>query len=248
MRSTTPLLRVLGLLVIVACIVALGHAAGAHAPSLALALAFPTLMGSIIQPPASFAQLAGSTTPPSGTSTDTQAWMFYDTQLITSGTTVKLQFFTATNADKTMSNFLGANQLPSPQYFSIYSFGFTPFFKPQLGTTNLGALTDAYELLYNQRGIWEFTLSDKKVGPFPLSAAHADGGPVGGVALADSAIQVASYASNGTFDGGFVVDNAIIIPPQTGFELSVSFAAAPALTANLNIRAWMYGTLWRKTV
>ena len=236
------------MLALVLVCVALGHVAGVDHSHIATALPGALLIGSIIQPPASFNQLASATTPPSGVSTDTQAWMFYDTQLITSGTTISLQFFTATNSDKTMSNFLGANQLPSPQYFSIYSFGFTPFFKPQLGTTNLGALTDAYELLYNQRGIWKFTISDKSVGPFPLSAAHADGGPVGGVALADSAIQVASYASNGTFDGGFVVDNAIVIPPQTGFELSVTFAAAPTLSANMNLRAWMYGTLYRKTV
>jgi hypothetical protein len=205
-----------------------------------------TAPAGMVRGPAGYTDLAESTTPPSGLSTQNVPWFFYDTQSIVSTVTNKLQFFTGSNSDKTLSNFVGANAIPSPKYFSWYSVGFDILVKPQV-EADLGPIEDVWEILSHQRATWTFTLSDKKLGPFPVRAAHASGGPTGFMSGTFAAGTMASYANNGTFDGGFVIDNAIEIPPQTDFEFVVEFAAPPTLlTTPVNIVAWLYGTLFRK--
>lgn len=205
-----------------------------------------TAPAGMIRPPATYMELAESSVPPSGTSTQNVPWLFYDTQAVTTAVTQDLQFFTGSNVDKTLSNFVGANAIPSPKTFSWYSCGFDIMVKPQIGA-NLGPILDMWEILENQRATWTFTLSDKKLGPFPVRAAHAMGGVTGFLSGTFAAGTLAAYANNGTFDGGFVIDNTIEIPAQTDFEFTIHMAAAPTLiTSPVNICAWMYGTLFRK--
>lgn len=177
-------------------------------------------------------------------------WVFYDTQLVTSGTTAQLNFFGNINADKTMSNMQSQGQLPDPQYFRVYSV-LCDILQPVsfLANVGTGALADIEIMLKTQRATWQLQYSDKMWGPFPLTFAHASGGATGVAAGTWTAPQALQQGNNGIFDGGFPAGGALVIPPKTAFSAQINFAAAPTLAGgNPNVRFCLFGTLYRRVL
>lgn len=178
-------------------------------------------------------------------------YVFYDTQLYTSGTTVQLTFFAGTQTDRSLSNMEAAGALPDPQYFEVQFFGCDILCDASLAgaSTEVGALDDLQKLLLVSRSRFTFTMSNKTYGPIPLSFLHASGGATGAMAGTMTAPNMVQVANNGIFDGGYYVGGSIVIPPKVGFGMVLDFSGAQTLNAgNTYIRLWMHGQLNRRVL
>lgn len=197
------------------------------------------------------AQLAVLANPESANQPEALPWILYDTQAWTTAVTATQVYFGSIQTDKTLGNMEGPGQLPDPQYFEIAYWGCDILVTPDFATTNTqpSSILDVAQFLFVQRGIWTFHISNKNIGPFPLTFFHASGGPTGYMAGTWTAPARTSYANNGIFDGGFCVEEAIIIPPKLGFDVTVQTAAAPTLVQSpLNVRVWQAGVLHRRVL
>lgn len=178
-------------------------------------------------------------------------WVLYDTQAFTTAVTVSQNYFLTQPGDRTLGNMEGPGQLPDPQFFEIWFWGVDFLINPAVvaAATAVGPLTDISQFLWAQRFIWTFTISNKNIGPFPLSFFHASGGPTGFMAATYAAPVKMEYANNGVFDGGYGVFGSIVIPPKLGFVVSLAGAGAPTLNQSpLNVRAWKAGVLHRRVL
>lgn len=197
-------------------------------------------------------QLALLANPEAANQPEALPWVLYDTQSWTTGVTAVASYFGTVPGDKTLGNMEGPGQLPDPQYFEIAYWGCDFLLSPNsvASVAVAGPLNDIAAFLFAQRGTWEFNISNKRIGPFPLSFFHASGGPTGFLAITNAAAaQKNEYANNGIFDGGFCVEYAIIIPPKLGFDVTLRTAAAPTLqTSPLNVRVWQAGVLHRRVL
>lgn len=169
----------------------------------------------------------------------------YDTQTYTDNSTVSADFFTAVNADKTLSNMEAAGQFPAPQVFKL--FGITCDVWTALGVstsaTATGNANDIYLLLMTGRPSWLFTLQNKTYGRYPLIALHGMGGPDAFIGSSDGA-EILQFARN-TYYPGWSYSGSITIPAQTSFQFNVIWQAAQDLTANWLIRIGLWGILSR---
>jgi len=195
--------------------------------------------------------LARDANPQSASQPEALPWVLYDTQAWTTAVTTTQTYFTTVQNDKTLGNMEGPGQLPDPQYFEVHYIGcdflLTPNFLAAAAAT--GPANDILAFLFAQRGTWEFNISNKRVGPFPLSFLHASGGATGYVSTNSATTGKFEVANNGVFDGGFCVGGAILIPPKVSFDITVRTAAAPVLqTSPLNVRVWMAGALYRRVL
>ena len=176
-------------------------------------------------------------------------WIFYDTQAYVDNTTLTLNFFQVTNVDRSITNMVTAGQLPHPQFFEWYYVGLDVLRAPTTAAGGVvGAIDDIQRLMLTSRPFWTFTMSDKILGPFPLSFMHASGGATGfgwGTFTAEESIQ---YGNNAIFDGGWCLAGAITIPPKVGFGITLNWPAVVDLTADVNLRLWMAGTLHRRVL
>lgn len=196
--------------------------------------------------------LARAANPQSAQEPEALPWVLYDTQAWTTAVTTTQTYFTTVQNDKTLGNMEGPGQLPDPQYFEIHYIGCDFLLSPNsvAAVAAAGPLNDIAQFLFAQRGTWTFNVSNKRVGPFPLSFLHASGGPTGYLAITNAAAaQKNEFANNGIFDGGFCVGGAIIIPPKVSFDVTLALAAAATLqTSPLNVRVWMAGALYRRVL
>lgn len=178
-------------------------------------------------------------------------WILYDTQPWTTAVTTVQTYFTTVQNDKTLGNMEGPGQLPDPQFFEVHYIG-CDFLLPQqfaAVAAATGPMTDILQFLWTQRGTFEFNISNKRMGPFPLSFLHASGGVTGYFATNSATTGKLEYANNGVFDGGFCVGGAVLIPPKVSFDITVRTAAAPTLnTSPLNVRVWQAGALYRRVL
>jgi hypothetical protein len=173
--------------------------------------------------------------------------VLFDTLTYTDNATTSLRFYQQTSNDVTVSN-VQNGRLPQDNAFRIAAFGCDILRAPTVGTgTGAGAIDDMAKLLKSGRPVFQFKTAQKDYGQIPLTFAHASGGETGFLSLAGTAGAVADnqYANNGVFDGGFYTDNNLWIIPNTAFEVNVTWAAAQNLTADVSIRFWMAGTLYR---
>lgn len=175
------------------------------------------------------------------------AWTFFDTALYESGVTTRLPFFTTARANRQLTNLDTPGQLPSPQYFEIHYFGLDLLIPPADG-----AWLDAHRLLMGAVGdggpTWEFELANKSYGIFPLTFLHESGGQRG-FGFSTNTDDAVEYARNAVPDGGWCVDGSIIIPPQEGFNVELTWENAVTLTGeNPNLRFWMAGSLYRRVL
>ena len=195
--------------------------------------------------------LARAANPQSAKEPEALPWVLFDTQAWTTAVTTTQTYFTAVQNDKTLGNMEGPGQLPDPQYFEVHYIG-CDFLLPEqflVAAAATGPITDILQFLFTQRGIFTFNISNKRVGPFPLSFLHASGGATGYLTTNSATVGKLEYANNGIFDGGFCVGGALLIPPKVSFDITVQLAAVPTLTNSpLNVRIWMAGALYRRVL
>lgn len=198
------------------------------------------------------AQLRAKSTPPSGASPEAIWHQFYDTQSYTDNSTTRLVFFQTTNVDATITNMPAAGQLPDPQWLSIYNICLDFL---NAGPTNsetgaiTGQLNDQVLLLMVGRPTWTLTISDKRYGPYSLTALHGTGAPIGDVSGGtgsdhDWSIQYGHNALN----PGWNYNGTLIIPPKTNFTIEVNWAAAQDLTGDVYLRMSLFGILSRRVL
>lgn len=179
-------------------------------------------------------------------------WILYDTLPWTTAVTTVQTYFTTVQNDKTLGNMEGPGQLPDPQFFEVHYIG-CDFLVPQqflVAAAATGPMTDIIQFLWTQRGTFEFNISNKRTGPFPLSFFHGSGGPSGFGYTNSATTARFEYGNNGPADGGFCVAGAIVIPPKLGFNVTLrTFSAVTLVNGSpLNIRAWMAGVLHRRVL
>ncbi len=197
-------------------------------------------------------QLAMLANPESANQPEALPWVLYDTQAWTTATTTTATYFGTVQGDKTLGNMEGPGQLPDPQYFEIAYWGLDFLFaavNSAAPAVTISPQADLISFIFTNRGTFEFNISNKRIGPFPMTFFHASGGPTG-YGWSNSATTARyEYANNGIFDGGFCVENAIIIPPKLGFDVTLRVAAATTLGVSpLNVRAWQAGVLHRRVL
>lgn len=197
--------------------------------------------------------LAVQANPEAANQPEALPWVLYDTQPWTTAVTFNTTHFGAQQNDPTLSNMEGPGQLPDPQFFEIWYWG-VDFLLASINAAAPAATVshwaDIIQFLWTQRGTWEFNISNKKTGQFPLSFMHGSGGPQG-FGYGNSATTARfEYGNNGPADGGFCTAGAITIPPKLGFNVILRTFAAPTLTAGspLNVRTWMAGVLHRRVL
>lgn len=201
-------------------------------------------------------QLDALVNPTSAQQPEVVPWFLFDTQSVSqtqaAGSTVT--FFQNTNNDPTMSNMEGSGQLPDPQYFVVdlvtCDIQITPT-ATALASFPAGVWDDIDQILKKSRAIFTITVSNKSYGSFPLTLAHSTGGVTGfGAGFgADATGQLVEYGNNGIpGSGGFPYGGALILPPKTGFKLTLQFGALLALTADANVRMGLAGVLYRRVL
>jgi len=187
-------------------------------------------------------------TPPSGASQEAIWHAVYDTQTFASASTTTLTFFSAVNADKTLSNMEASGQFPSPQSFQIYNIcldAWTPL-AVSTSATVTGNLNDLGLIMQTGRPTWTLTLSSKAYGPYPLTALHATGG-ASGFGFSSDGAEILQYARNEP-SPGWNYFGKIIIPEQVAFNFRLDWAAAQTITASWLLRLTMMGVLNRRVV
>lgn len=195
--------------------------------------------------------LARDANPQSVSQPEALPWVLFDTQAWTTAVTANQTYFTAIQNDKTLGNMEGPGQLPDPQYFEVHYIGCDFLLSPNFlaAAAATGPANDITQFLFAQRGTFEFNISNKRVGPFPLSFLHGSGGATGYVSTNSATTGKFEVANNGVFDGGFCVAGAILIPPKVSFDITLKLAAAPTLqTSPLNVRVWQAGALYRRVL
>lgn len=262
-RSAAQLPLVARLALVVVCLFAVSSVA--HALGATLVVHGAAIVGGAVvhtafisipwQPALSKSDLDSLVSPSMPNQPEVVPWQLYDTQAVTTAVTTPLTYFVTQNTDKTMSNMEGPGQLPDPQYFIVYYVACdilqVPVATALAGEPN-AAWANIESILKTARSTFTFNMSNKRYGPFSLTMCHATGGTTGagyGYGTAASGTS-AALANNGVPGyGGFPFSGALVIPPKTGFDVTVNFGAAPTLVGGpINMRLSLVGSLYRKVV
>lgn len=238
-------LQVLAVLALVACAVLIDSLFPGSGLA-ALAVSFPVIARS-------HEDLDSLANPPAGRGvSEAVPWMWYDTETYTDNVTTQINFFTTTKIPA-LSNMSLAGQFPGSEYFECYFVGLDVLVAPV--AVRITAWADVWKLIFGSGATgtgtptWNFILSNKEYGPFPLSTLHGTGGLHGaggyGTTTADS---IAEHATNSIPDGGFPVSGSIIIPPGSGFRIRVQWPVAVDITASRDLRINLLGTHHRKVL
>lgn len=183
-------------------------------------------------------------------------WALYDTQNITNGLATSLNFFTAANADKTLSNMEGPGQLPNPQYFVVHYVACDllqiPVYTAAASEPNQ-AIGNLDNILKTVRTTFTFFMSNKNYGPYPLAMTAATGGETGfgygyGAAALGNGNSLGVVNNGVPGSGGFPVSGAWVIPPLISFSIQLNFSAATTLSATVPCRMVLVGTLYRRVL
>jgi len=193
-----------------------------------------------------FAALAALVTPPSGNVPEFTPAVFYDTQLYTSAATTSLNFFSVVGATTNISNMETAGVFPQPQYFELHKLFVNILNVPtyDAAADALGSITDVARLVHAGQGIAKLSVANKSYPEIPLTVIGRSGGPDG--------VAAATLAAGGKLQfglqqqvGGFPYNGAVVIPPLTKFGVTLTWAAAQTLSANVSIQVAMLGVLYR---
>ena len=153
--------------------------------------------------------------------------------------------------------------LPAPQFFVIHRLfiDVMPLPTSTLGAggavaTGVAGAVNDIELLtkVGNGGLFNFSISDKNYLRVPIREVPASGGATGLAQLNSSNVAVSQpeliQAGNNRIPGlgGWPVNGMIVIPPQTNFLGTIDWAAATAVSANLEICVTMYGALYRRVL
>lgn len=174
-------------------------------------------------------------------------WIWYDTQLYTSGTTTSLSFFQSLqSADR--SNMEVAAVLAAPKAFIVRAI--RTYIKSQAVVTVTAVPTASNDIarLINNSSC-SFNIGNKNYGIWPTVAL-----PGGGGVMSDSAGAGATAADNflvtamnGVPDPRaiYTLSQPLLIDPQINFNFVMTWAAAQTLTGNLDIMVMLDGELMR---
>lgn len=195
-------------------------------------------------------QIQAEATPPSGRSQEAIWHQVYDTQLFVDNSTTRLTFFSAVQADKTLSNMPAAGMFPAPQSFQIHNVCMDAWTALPLSTAAGGAVGDLNDLaliMFVGRPTWQLNISDKTYGPYKLTTLHGTGGPTGfgwGTFTAEESLQ---YARNEQ-GGGWNYFGKVAIPEQVAFNMELNWAAVQDITADWRIAVSLFGVLNRRVL
>lgn len=200
----------------------------------------------------SFQNYAQGATAPSGQSPEVIWHEFYDSQAYLSAATTRLLFYSVTNVDPTISNMQSAGQLQDPYWFLMHDvcFDFLPItsYVSTINAANTGNLNNMGLLMMTARPIWTLTISDKRYGPYSLSALHGTGAIQGFLAGTGVALDHVEYGHN-TVVAGWNYEGTLTIPPKIGFGFEVVWSAAQTMAVgNPTLRLAMFGVLARRVV
>lgn len=194
--------------------------------------------------------IEAAATPPSGHAQEAIWHQAYDTQLFTSGTTTRLVFFQALQADRTLSNMEQAGSFPKPQSLQIHQItcDVLSILPTTLTGDITGVLTDLALLIFgaNERPTWTLNISNKNYGPYSLTTLHGTGGPAGS-GWSGATITGMQYARNEP-GPGWNYCGRVIIPEQVNFSVELNWAATATMTANKRIRLSLFGVLGRRVL
>lgn len=196
-------------------------------------------------------------TPPSGASQEAIYDQRFDTQMYPAAGTRTLTFFSAVNADKTLSNMEAAGQFPAPQSFRIHQIACDIFpaaagLSYNAAADAVGNVNDMQKILFQARPTWLLNISSKLYGPYSLTLLHGTGGPQGFIAesgeSAATTLTGIQHARNET-SPGWNYDGSVIIPEQTAFSVTINFqnTLVPVSVDNL-IRISLCGILQRRVL
>lgn len=185
-------------------------------------------------------------------------WVWFDTQTYTSASTVSIEFFTATNSDKTKSNMELGGQLAAPKYFVLRSLKIIPKIQPvsdrltAVASDTNTAWDDMWLLLFKSRVVLE--IGSKKYLDHPSSMFLAGQGVTGGgVAYGASGATTVFEAHRTTFANNGDPNSHCIYPfihprliePQHNFKVTLYWNSAVTLSGNQDIRIDLDGSLYR---
>lgn len=164
----------------------------------------------------------------------------WDRQTYTSAATTLLTYFTAVRASLRDGNLTIGAQLPDREYVLVRSIRVVPIVRPDqraaLTAANEGAaLSRADDLaqLYND-GVLQFKILSKDYGQYPMFLLLPGTGVVSNNATLTTTAQASNWINTstvGTPDNRsvFTLGVPIPIPPQTGFKVTLEWAAALTL-------------------
>lgn len=175
--------------------------------------------------------------------------VIYDTQDVTTTTTV-LNFFQTLQTDRTLGNLAQAGALPAAQFFAIAAISCELLVIPAAGAAAGGVgVSDPALVFITERPIFTLTVSDKPYGPFPLVYAGSAGGlSMSGYGSTTADTNSAGLAQN-SGNGGYFLGNTVLLMPNVQFGGTVQFAAAPSsLSVTRKLRITLHGTRYRRVV
>lgn len=212
-----------------------------------------------------FGAVAAMATPGSGSGPEVIWHQFYDTQTYVSAGQATLRFFQATNTDITITNMPAGGQLPDPQFLAVHDIclDFEPSatsaasgYVTQLpnATTSgqtTGVLNDLGIIMLAARPIWTFFISDKRYGPYSLSALHGTGAIVGSVfawGVGTATVGIGYQYAYNTPMAGWNYEGSVIIPPKVNIQIQIDWSAVTAVGAIYLLRLSLFGVLTRRVV
>lgn len=183
-------------------------------------------------------------------------YVLYDTVAYTSAVDTQLSYFQTVQTDKSLGNMQAGGQLVADRYMEIWGITIDPLIADtSTGAGRVGAWADMSDLMWTGRPTFSFVMDDKRIGPFPCSFFHASGGITGfgynqEITTAGIVAPVSEEHANwGVFDGGFWVGGSVIIPPQSGFQVTLDWPTAVTLQGgNPFVRVSFAGALHRNVL
>jgi hypothetical protein len=190
-------------------------------------------------------------------------WYWFDRQIYAAAGQAQLVFFGGLPATPSLGNMELAGQLPTPQFHEVYSFHFdvlAPVSNAADAAPPPGGLNDVERIRRSGTGgagvpggVFQFELSQKIYGQFPLSAIGPTGNPVGLLAGVDnvaaggtpSVAQVAGWMAH---FGTQAPDPIVTIPPTTAFRTRCRWDAVVPISVATFVEAGFWGALHRKVV
>lgn len=242
MKSSSLLLRGLGALVMVLAVVCAAHAQpGADVLQHVVPFLFVGSAAQVRYPmvPRNYEDLEAVSTPGSSYTAEFIPFCFFDTQ--SSGNTVlgNYNFFGGQATDLTLGNLPQAGTIPAGQYYQLAYIGFECL-QPVTAASEVN-VNNLITLYYVSRPVMVLTYATKLYGQWPLTHLNRPGGF--SVQSSITTHSEAQWMSDGV---GVWIDGAVTFQPRQSFQWQLqALAGGTITTAPLQMRASMYGTLYR---
>lgn len=202
--------------------------------------------------PQGYGNLVRATVPVRGDQPESVKHWLYDTATYTDNATVQLTLFTTARGDLSLSNLDSPGSLAEGTFFRVDAIHMDYInnvagnhYVSTAAANQTGALNDCGRLMLNGRGRLTLTLSDKRYGPWPLSAFHGTGAAQGFMAGTAAATNMDQYGFAGPIDGGGWLGGTIVIPAKASFSIVIDWPAAIDLQNDYRVRCSLEGLVYR---